>query len=370
MEGASETGRRQAPAAGAAEPAGAGEPRLNLVGVPAEELRRLLAPELDRPFRLAQVVTWVVLRQATGFEQMTDLPAALRRSLAERFCLTDPELVAAATSGDGSVKVLLRLADGLTVEAVTMPGERKTTLCLSSQAGCALGCRFCVTGRLGAGRNLSSAEIVGQYRLMVRRLVPPPARVNVVFMGMGEPLLNTDALGAALEVLRQTVSPRRITVSTAGVIPGIRWLAGRPHPPKLAVSLNAPDQARRQHLMPIARRYPLPELMAELGRFPLPGGRRLTFEYVLIRGFNDDPADARALVRLLAPLRAKVNLIPLNPDPSLPAGLEPSPPAAVEAFAQTLRDHGLTAPVRSSRGQDIAAACGRLKRASAPSTGT
>jgi 23S rRNA (adenine2503-C2)-methyltransferase len=334
---------------------------INLVGVPAEELGVLLAPLLDRPFRLGQIVHWITCRHALSFDQMTELPAGLRKALGERFRLADPELIQVARSGDGCDKLLLRLDSGATVEAVVMPAARKVTLCLSTQTGCALGCVFCVTGALGPGRNLTAEEMIGQYRVMLRHAGPDLDRVNVVFMGMGEPLLNTHELGRALAVLFSTVSPRRVTVSTAGVLAGIRWLAGLDRRPKLAISLNAPDQERRERIMPIARSAPLPDLLRELSRFPLERGRRLTFEYVLIRDFNASLEDARALAELVRPFPAKVNLIPLNPDSNHVPGLEPPSPAVVEAFAETLRSRGLTATVRSSRGQDVAAACGQLK---------
>jgi 23S rRNA (adenine2503-C2)-methyltransferase len=253
------------------------------------------------------------------------------------------------------------LEDGAAVEGVAMPEARKLTLCLSSQAGCALGCRFCVTGVLGPGRNLRPEEIVGQYRVMLRATGAASDRVNIVFMGMGEPLLNTDNLGAALDVLGERVSPKRITVSTAGIVPGIRWLAGRPRRPKLAISLNAPDQERRAEIMPISRRFPLDELIREVRSFPLERGRRVTFEYVLIRGFNDAVADAALLVRLLAGIPSKVNVIPLNEDPVHLPGWRTPDDAAVDRFGRALAEAGLTVTVRWSRGRDVAAACGQLK---------
>ena len=236
---------------------------------------------------------WILQRHAVSFDEMTNLPAELRRRLQQLFTIGDPELVEATASADGARKFLFALDDGASVEGVAMPEDRKLTLCLSSQAGCALGCRFCVTGVLGPGRNLRPDEIVGQYRVMLRATGVDSDRVNIVFMGMGEPLLNTENLGTALEVLCERVSPKRITVSTAGILPGIRWLAGRQRRPKLAISLNAPDQDRRAEIMPISRRYPLDELMREVRSFPLERGRRVTFEYVLIRGFND--AECRRL---------------------------------------------------------------------------
>jgi 23S rRNA (adenine2503-C2)-methyltransferase len=242
-----------------------------------------------------------------------------------------------------------------------MPENGKLTMCLSSQTGCAVGCTFCVTGALGAGRNLRPDEIVGQYRVMLRQLEAPVDRVNIVFMGMGEPLLNTTHLGPALETLYERVSPKRITVSTAGVLPGIRWMAGLPRRPKLAVSLNAPDQDRRRLLMPIAERYPLPELFSELRRFPLERGRRITFEYVLIRDLNDRVADAVAVARLIHGIPAKVNVIPLNEDPEhFPDHRRPDD-RTINLFAVALRDAGLTVTVRWSKGLDVDAACGQLK---------
>jgi 23S rRNA (adenine2503-C2)-methyltransferase len=254
------------------------------------------------------------------------------------------------------------MSDQVTVEAVAMPEGRKTTLCLSSQAGCALGCAFCVTGALGHGRNLSAAEMVGQYRAMLRAIDEELERVNIVFMGMGEPLLNTEQLGPALDVISERVSLRRITVSTAGIVPGIRWLGKRSRRPKLAVSLNAPDQERREALMPVARRYPLAELMAELRSFPLERGRRITFEYVLIGGVNDSTQDASTLARLLAGIPAQLNLIPFNEDHEHLPGLAQPTPEAVQVFADVVRERAaLTVTVRRSKGHDIGAACGQLK---------
>jgi len=333
----------------------------NLVGKTAGEIQRELAPYCDLPFRSRQVAHWILQRHAVSFDEMTNLPAELRRRLQQLFTIGDPELVEATASADGARKFLFALDDGASVEGVSMPEDRKLTLCLSSQAGCALGCRFCVTGVLGPGRNLRPDEIVGQYRVMLRATGADSDRVNIVFMGMGEPLLNTENLGAALDVLCERVSPKRITVSTAGIVPGIRWLAGRPRRPKLAISLNAPDQDRRVEIMPISRRYPLDELMREVRSFPLERGRRVTFEYVLIRGFNDAEADASLLVRLLAGIPSKVNVIPLNEDPDHLPGWRTPDAATVDRFGQALAEAGLTVTVRWSRGRDVAAACGQLK---------
>ena len=334
---------------------------MNLVGKTSAEISRLLTPHVDRDFRCSQVARWVLDRNAATFGEMTNLPAPLRERLAQTFALTEPEVVEVIDSSDGSRKYLLRLEDGITVESVAMCDGPKVTFCLSSQAGCAVGCTFCVTGAMGAGRNLRPDEIVGQYRLMLRDLESAAERVNVVFMGMGEPLLNTDNLGRALDVLSEKLSLKRITVSTAGILPGIRWLAARPRRPKLAVSLNAPDQKRREKIMPIAGRYPLHELFAELGAFPLERGRRITFEYVLIRGFNDAEADAAAVARLVRGIPAKINVIPLNEDPECFPDLRQPAEEVVDRFASRLRDAGLTTTVRWSRGADVGAACGQLR---------
>jgi len=333
----------------------------NLIACNRDEIAAVLAPWVDRPFRLAQIAEWILSRHARSFDEMTDLPLELRNSLDQRFSIQEPRVVDVHSSGDGCRKYLLELDDRATVECVAMPGRGKLSLCLSSQTGCALGCTFCVTGALGAGRNLSAEEIVGQYRMMLRHSEVGPERVNLVFMGMGEPLLNTAHLERALRVFYERVSPRRITISTAGLVPGIRWFAGLDQPPKLALSLNAPDQERRAAIMPVARRYPLDQLMAELRALPLARGRRITFEYVLIRGFNDQAADALAVASLLRGIPAKVNLIPLNPDATHIPAFQPPDPEVVDIFGQTLRSAHFAVTVRNSRGQDVAGACGQLR---------
>jgi 23S rRNA (adenine2503-C2)-methyltransferase len=331
----------------------------NLIGKTAQQIHTLLAPHVDRGFRSRQVAHWILERHAASFDEMTDLPRELRRQLERSFALRDPTVVEVTVSRDRSRKYLFELSDGAMVEGVAMPEDGKLTLCLSSQSGCAVGCTFCVTGALGAGRNLQPDEIVGQYRVMLRGA--EAERVNIVFMGMGEPLLNTANLATALEVLAARVSPKRITVSTAGIVPGIGWLAGLERRPKLAVSLNAPDQQRREVIMPIARRYPLDQLMAELRQFPLETGRRITFEYVVIRDFNDAVEDAARLARLVRGIPCKINVIPLNEDQNLPAELRQPDASTVDRFGRALRDAGLTATVRWSKGSDVAAACGQLK---------
>jgi 23S rRNA (adenine2503-C2)-methyltransferase len=337
------------------------DPRPNLLGEPLAPLEALLAPLDPRRFRARQVWEAIHRRGVLDFAAMTELPLALRQALAERFILAVPEVAERHRSADGTTKLLLRLADGASIEAVDIPDRDRRTLCLSSQAGCALACRFCVTGFWGAGRDLSAAEILGQ----VWAICPPgPARderLNLVFMGMGEPLLNLAPLRTALELLAATIPWRRMTVSTAGIVPGIDALAGWPQRPNLALSLHAPDDARRDRLMPVNRTYPIADLVAALRRFPLEPRRRITVEYLLIAGFNDALSDADALASRLRGLKVKVNLIPLNPDPVLPAEWVTPTAEAVEAFQRRLMRHGFTATVRRRRGDAVSAACGQLR---------
>jgi 23S rRNA (adenine2503-C2)-methyltransferase len=349
----------------APRPVPAPDPRPDLLGLTPDRLREALGGIIDQPFRAEQLFRALHLRGVRDFAAITDLSQDLRARLAERFRIGWPEIASRALSADGTCKYLLRLDDGATIEAVDIPDRDRRTLCISSQAGCALACTFCVTGFWGAGRNLTAGEIVSQV-LAIRadradRQLGAAAALRLVFMGMGEPLLNLASLRPALDVLGRSISPRRITVSTAGVVPGIEELAGLERRPNLAVSLHAPDDERRSRVMPINRSYPLAELLAALRRFPLERGRKITFEYLLIRDFNDAVGDADRLVKLLAPLRAKVNLIPINPDPVLGEAMVPPAEAQVEAFRRRLIQRGMTVTVRRRRGDDVSAACGQLR---------
>ncbi len=335
--------------------------RPDLLGLSLDELAGVLAPAVDRPFRARQIHDALHRRAVASFDAMTDLPQELRRRLAEGYRIGCPEVVRRAVSDDGTVKYLLGLGDGGSIEAVDIPDGARRTLCISSQAGCGLACRFCVTGFWGPGRNLSAGEIVGQVLAIRRDRDLPPNGFNLVFMGMGEPLLNLDQVKAALDLLTGTVSWHRITVSTAGVVPGIDAMATWPRRPNLAISLHAPDDERRSALMPINRSYPLDNLLAALHRYPLERGRRLTIEYILIRDLNDADADADHLARRLRGLRAKVNLIPINPDPVLGAEMVPPADERIEAFRDRLAARGLVATVRRRRGDDVSAACGQLR---------
>jgi 23S rRNA (adenine2503-C2)-methyltransferase len=334
----------------------------DLLGLSLPRLQETLAPVLDRPFRAAQIYDAIHRRGVLDFAAMTDLPQAMRADLAAGFRLDLPEIAERRASADGTVKYLFRLPDGATIEAVDIPDRDRRTFCISSQAGCALACTFCVTGFWGAGRNLTAGEIVGQvFALRKHGGLGIGDGINLVFMGMGEPLLNLANLKDAIDLLSETISLRRITVSTVGVVPGIAELAGWERRPNLAVSLHAPDDLRRSRIMPVNRTYPLAELFAALDRYPLEKGRRITYEYILIRDLNDAPRDADRLAKLLRGRKAKINLIPINPDPVLGETMVPPTDAAILDFQKRLIGQGLTATVRRRRGDDVAAACGQLR---------
>ncbi|OGD78969.1 MAG: 23S rRNA (adenine(2503)-C(2))-methyltransferase, partial [Candidatus Coatesbacteria bacterium RBG_13_66_14] len=308
-------------------------------------------------YRARQLFDWFWARGAEDFGAMSDLPGKLREELTRRYTAGLPEVADEARGGDGTVKLLLELSDGARVETVLMPGGDYDAACVSTMAGCDLGCAFCATGTLGKTRDLAAHEIAAQVLLLKK--ISAKLR-NVVFMGMGEPLLNYEATLGAVGLLTGPMGfgARRITVSTAGVVPGIKRLAGEPQRIKLAVSLNAPDDARRSELMPLNKKWPLTGLLAACREYYDKTGRRVTFEYVLVGGFNDSEADARALVRLLAKIPHKLNLIAYNPVEGLP--FRPPTPEAIDAFLAEARRGAYAAGIRHSRGTDIAAACGQL----------
>lgn len=312
------------------------------------------------------MLEWLWERRATSFAMMSDLPRPLRERLDEAFETGLPEVVRRTAAEDGAAKFLLRLTDGVQVEAVHIPMGRRQTVCVSSQAGCAVDCAFCVTGRMGAGRNLLAGEIAGQYLALAREAAFGPRDANVVFMGMGEPLLNTVNVMAALDLLEREVSNRRITVSTAGIVPGIEQLARRARLPNLAVSLSAPDDETRTRLMPVNRIWPIAALFRALRVWPLESGRRITFEYVLVDAVNDSEEAAARLARLVKSLPSKVNLIPLNESPEWLPGLRRPPIDRVDRFARTLASAGVPVTVRWSKGLGAAAACGQLKGRETP----
>ena len=317
-----------------------------------------LAERGQPAYRATQILSRVWQRPIGSWEEATDLPASLRAELTVAFPLRRWALTTRQVSRDGTEKYLWDLGDGEAIESVLIPEGRRRTLCISSQVGCALGCVFCATGRMGFRRNLSAAEIAGQVR-EVMLLDPALKPTNVVFMGMGEPLLNWDSVDVALTILNHPgalgIGARHITVSTVGILPSLAKLAARPEQFRLALSLHAPTPELRKELMPIERKFTLPEVIAALGQFR----RRVTLEYVLIGGRNDGLEQADQLAQLARPLGALVNLMPLHPGgaPDLPV----SPRAQMLAFARRLKDHGVEAVLRRSRGLDISAACGQLR---------
>jgi 23S rRNA (adenine2503-C2)-methyltransferase len=344
----------------------AASPKPALLGLTGEDLARALRDAAPERFRAGQIARWMYERRASDFSEMTDLPKPLREELASRFEIGLPRIVARTPAEDRSEKLLFELADGARVEAVHIRDGERVTICVSSQAGCAVDCVFCVTGRMGAGRNLTAGEIAGQYLAIAKLHGFGPHVANVVFMGMGEPLLNLPGLFGALDVLEREVAPRRITVSTSGIVPGIDALASRPRRPNLAVSLSAADDETRTRLMPINEKYPLAELFASLKRWPLEKGRRITFEYVLIAGVNDDLLTARRLARLAARVPSKVNLIPLNESREWLPDLKRPKEEVVDAFARELLAAGTAVTVRWSKGLGANAACGQLKGRESP----
>jgi 23S rRNA (adenine2503-C2)-methyltransferase len=334
----------------------------DLLGLTRQLLAERLGPFVDRSFRVEQVYRAIYEQGVGDLGEIANLGQKMRGALGERFHIGIPEVTRRSVSADGSIKALLGLADGSTVEAVDIPEARRRTLCISSQTGCPLACRFCVTGYWGAGRNLQAGEIVGQVLALMGGLRHQTV-VNIVFMGMGEPLLNLESVHQAMDILGEYFPMRRMTVSTAGIVPGIDAMARWRERPNLAVSLHAPDDGRRSTLMPVNRSYGLADLMAALRRYPLEKRRRLTIEYLLIEGFNDAREDADSLATLLGNLRCKVNLLALNEDAVLGPDMRGSRPQAVNDFKVRVEERGIPCTVRKPRGNDVEAGCGRLRAA-------
>jgi 23S rRNA (adenine2503-C2)-methyltransferase len=313
-------------------------------------------------FRARQIFGWMYRHGVTDIQAMTNLPRVLRDSLEADFTLTTPEIAAREQSSDGTEKFLLTLGDGRQIESVFIPDTPAMTFCVSTQVGCAMACAFCLTGKMGLVRNLTAGEIAGQVRVLGGALDMRGIAFNIVLMGMGEPLHNYDETMKALRILADedglAVPPRRVTLSTVGLLPALERLAHEPLMPNLAISLHAPTDLRRGELVPINRKYGIAEIIDACKRFPLRRRSRITFEYVLLAGVNDSREDAMRLARLLAGVKSKVNLIPLNAAAGIP--FERPSDAAVDRFAKILAERGVTVSVRKSRGRDIRAACGQL----------
>jgi 23S rRNA (adenine2503-C2)-methyltransferase len=335
-----------------------------LVGMDLTDLREALGPE-QPGYRARQIYDAIYRKQASDLVQISTLPARMRAELAEHHAVGLPGIARRFESSDGTLRYLLELEDGRTVETVLMPEGERDTICISSQVGCPVDCKFCMTALMGLERNLTAGEIVGQVLLVAREnhLRQDGGRLNIVMMGQGEPLLNLPNVIKATRILLDpegfALSPRRITVSTAGIIPKIAELGAEPVRPKLAISLNASTEESRQELMPITRKYHLKDLLKACKEYPLRPWEKLTFEYVLLKGVNDTDADARRVAKMLSNLNAKVNLIALNPGPEIP--YEKPDAERVTAF-QTIVRKSVACFVRKPRGLDIYAACGQLSR--------
>ncbi|NWF56966.1 MAG: 23S rRNA (adenine(2503)-C(2))-methyltransferase RlmN [Syntrophaceae bacterium] len=336
--------------------------RIALKDLSLQDLEAFIVSLGEKPFRAIQVARWLYGKGVRGFEEMSNLSRSFRQKLEEAAWISVLEPAEVQSSRDGTRKFRFILADGEAIESVLLPEKDHLTLCLSSQGGCALGCRFCLTGKRGWVRNLKASEIIDQVIGVRSTLSPGEKLTNLVLMGMGEPLLNYPNVLQALEVLRSPLglqfSNRRITLSTAGIIPEMVELLSRRNFVKLAISLNAATDEQRTELMPINRKYPLKDLLSACRKVPLPNRERITFEYVLIRGVNDSPEDARRLARLLKGIKAKVNLIAFNEHPESP--FRRPPDEAIRNFREILMAKGFTAMLRQSKGSDILAACGQL----------
>ncbi len=331
-----------------------------------EELVEWFEQNGEKSFRAGQIFKWLYLRQANTFDEMTDIGKELRETLKENFSISRLELERSERSKDGTEKLLFRLHDNAYIEAVLIPEKDHYTLCISSQVGCAQACKFCLTAKGGFERNLTTAEIVDQVRdaqalVMARDSAKPMS--NIVFMGMGEPLANYDAVVKALSIITDSdyglkFSSRRVTISTSGLVPEILAL-GNETEANLAVSLNATTDETRSMLMPVNRRYPMEELLKACKSFEMKPRKKITFEYILIQGVNDSDEDAKRLIKLLRPIRSKVNIIPFNEHDK--SDFKRPPRERIQRFLQILLDRNVTAMVRKSKGDDISAACGQLR---------
>jgi len=335
----------------------------NLLDCSPAELEAL-AESLEAPrYRGRQLARWIFARGVVDLEAMTDLPRDFRAALAARATVDVPEVERRTPSQDGSHKLVLRYGDGARVQAVLMPDGDRLTLCVSTQVGCGFACAFCFTGTMGLERNLSAGEILAQVLVARQGLGPGERITHIVYMGMGEPLANYSATVKSLRLLTDpqafAFSPRRITVSTVGLVSGIERLAKETLKVNLAISLHATSNEIRDRIMPVNRGFAIEELLEACRRFPLPFRQRMTFEYVLLDGINDSVEDARRLVKLLKGIRGKINLIPFNDWEGSSFARPPLP--RILAFQAVLLEHGITATIRWSKGEDIGAACGQLR---------
>ena len=334
--------------------------KISLIGLNSQEITENLTGMKEPAYRAAQIYKWIHHHNVDSFAEMTNITKELRETLSHRFHLKSLTLHQKKIAADGTEKYLWKLLDGRFIESVLIPESRRNTICISSQVGCSLGCSFCATGEMGLVRNLTSGEIVEQVlqiqKMSTRRIT------NVVFMGMGEPFMNYTRVIKACQILGDpegvAIANKRITISTSGIVPKIYQFADQGHPYGLAISLHAPNQLLREKIMPVARKFPLNDLMDSIRHFMMVKKRnRVTFEYVLLHGVNDTPAEARQLISLLSPIRCKLNLIPCNQNY---LGFNAPPQEAMEMFETLLKKAPFTVTLRKNRGEDITAACGQL----------
>ena len=336
--------------------------KTDLAGLELKELESFVQSLGHKKFHARQIYHWIWKRGVTDFNEMTNLSRELRTALAEQAVVSLPEVIQHDVSEDGTQKFVLRLADGRQIESVFIPDTPKQTFCVSTQVGCAMGCAFCLTGKMGLIRHLTAAEIAGQVRLLAKSTDLLDKPFNIVLMGMGEPLHNYDATMKSLRMLNEKegfdMHPKRVTLSTVGLVPMMDKLAQEDLMPNLAVSLHAATEDTRRSIVPPTKKYSLQDIIDACKRFPLSKRRRIMFEYVMLKGVNDSDEDARKLVKVLSGVKAKVNLLPLNEAAGIP--FERPSDERVNTFAKILAGKGLMVSVRKSRGRDIRAACGQL----------
>jgi 23S rRNA (adenine2503-C2)-methyltransferase len=338
------------------------EERKNLVGAGLDEIGAAITALGEPAYRARQVFAGIYRRRVQSWENCTDIAKSLRQKLAEKYCIEYPKSLQIFQSSDGTRRYLFAVSAGQRIESVFIPEERRDTCCISTQVGCAVGCLFCVTGKLRFRRNLTAGEIIGQVLALQSDRGTGARRLNIVVMGMGEPMHNYEQVMKAIRLMVDphglALSPRRITLSTSGIVPGIERLSTEPVIPNLAISLNATTDEVRDKLIPINRKWNIEALLNACRNFPLKARSRITFEYVLIEDVNDTPEDAHRLVQLMKGLKKKINLIPLNSDPWI--SLKKPAEERILAFQKILADHHLTASIRRPRGNDVSAACGML----------
>lgn len=335
---------------------------LNLLGKDQVELEQLLLPIVKEPYKVKQIYHWIYQKNARSFSEMTELSKELRIILKDMFFISYPEIEKERVSKDGSVKLLFRLADGFKIESVLLPEINRNTFCISTQVGCKMGCKYCLTGKMGFKRNLEVDEIISQVLILLERVLPRDKRVNIVLMGMGEPLDNIENLKKAILLITDpngiAISPRRVTVSTIGIPGGLKSISEIPRPPKIAISINTLNEEKREFLMPATKKFKLNTILKEMENLKLRKGQRITIEWVLIKNINDGRDEIERLKALSKKIPIKVNVIPYNFSPLLP--FERIDEKDAEEFARKIEKERISVTVRKRRGEDIEASCGQL----------